>query len=115
MHGERAADGRLRGGPHAGRQRVNPAHSTPQKNTVYALAKEHFTGTIEAFGLALARHFVARNPQVSQARIEILEHAVQRMSFDGKNHPHAFTGGGSKSAAPWCAARPVGPAPCGPA
>jgi urate oxidase len=54
------------------------AHILPtdtQKNTVYALAKEHFTGTIEAFGLALARHFVSRNPQVSQARIEILEHA----------------------------------------
>ncbi|RZK47668.1 MAG: urate oxidase, partial [Hymenobacter sp.] len=41
-----------------------------QKNTVYALAKEHFTGAIESFGLELARHFVARNPQVSQARIE---------------------------------------------
>lgn len=67
-----------------------------QKNTVYALAKEHFTGTIEAFGLALARHFVSRNPQVSQARIEILEHAWQRMSFDGHDHPHAFVGGSNE-------------------
>ena len=67
-----------------------------QKNTVYALAKEHFTGTIEAFGLVLAQHFVARNPQVSRARIEIIEHLWQRMSFAGQAHPHAFTGGGSE-------------------
>ncbi|WP_223651537.1 factor-independent urate hydroxylase [Hymenobacter psoromatis] len=75
------------------------AHILPtdtQKNTVYALAKEHFTGTIEAFGLVLARHFVLRNPQVSQARIEILEHAWQRMSFDGQDHPHAFVGGSNE-------------------
>ena len=67
-----------------------------QKNTVYALAKEHFTGPIEAFGLVLARHFVARNPQVSKARIEIVEHLYQRMNFDGQAHPHAFVGGGSE-------------------
>ena len=67
-----------------------------QKNTVYALAKAHFTGTIEAFGLVLAQHFVARNAQVSKARIELVEHLWQRMNFDGKDHPHAFTGGGSE-------------------
>ncbi|RYY21166.1 MAG: urate oxidase [Cytophagaceae bacterium] len=67
-----------------------------QKNTVYALAKAHFAGTIEAFGLVLARHFVSRNAQVSQARIELVEHGWQRLSFDGKEHPHAFTGGGSE-------------------
>jgi len=67
-----------------------------QKNTVYALAKAHFTGTIEAYGLVLARHFVGRNPQVHKARIELLEHGWQRMSFEGQAHPHAFTGGGSE-------------------
>jgi urate oxidase len=67
-----------------------------QKNTVYALAKKHFTSTIEAYGLVLARHFVSRNPQVSKARIEILEHGWQRMHFEGQDHPHAFTGGGSE-------------------
>ncbi|MFD1466611.1 factor-independent urate hydroxylase [Hymenobacter caeli] len=67
-----------------------------QKNTVYALAREYFTGPIEEFGLVLARHFVARNPQVSKARIEIVEHLYQRMSFDGQAHPHAFVGGGSE-------------------
>ena len=67
-----------------------------QKNTVYALAREHFTGAIERFGLVLAQHFTARNAQVSQARIELVEHPWQRMSFDGQAHPHAFTGGGSE-------------------
>ncbi|RYY16490.1 MAG: urate oxidase [Cytophagaceae bacterium] len=67
-----------------------------QKNTVYALAKAHFTGSVEAFGLVLARHFVSRNAQVSTARIELVEHLWQRMSFEGHAHPHAFTGGGSE-------------------
>ena len=67
-----------------------------QKNTVYALAREHFTGTIEAFGLALSQHFLSRNPQVSQVRIELVEHLWQHMAFDGTAHTHAFTGGGSE-------------------
>ncbi|MET4075327.1 factor-independent urate hydroxylase [Hymenobacter sp. UYCo722] len=67
-----------------------------QKNTVYALAREHFTGPIEAFGLVLSQHFLARNPQVAQVRIELVEHLWQRMAFDGAAHPHAFTGGGSE-------------------
>ena len=67
-----------------------------QKNTVYALAREHFTASIEAFGLALSEHFLSRNPQVSQVRIELVEHLWQRMAFDGADHPHAFTGGGSE-------------------
>ena len=67
-----------------------------QKNTVYALAREHFTGTIEEFGLTLSQHFLSRNPQISLVRIEIVEHLWQRMAFDGAAHTHAFTGGGSE-------------------
>jgi urate oxidase len=44
------------------------------KNTVYAFAREHLTGAVEAFGTVLARHFVAV-PQVEQARVSIEEHA----------------------------------------
>jgi urate oxidase len=44
------------------------------KNTVYALASEQLTGSIEAFGLALGRHFLAE-PQVELARVSIEEHA----------------------------------------
>jgi urate oxidase len=44
------------------------------KNTVYAFAREHLTGPIEAFGTVLARHFVAI-PQVERATVSIEEHA----------------------------------------
>ena len=43
------------------------------KNTAYALAGEHLTGSIEAFGLVLGRHFLAE-PQVERARVTIAEH-----------------------------------------
>jgi urate oxidase len=44
------------------------------KNTVYAFAREHLTGSVEAFGAVLARHFVAI-PQVERATVSIEEHA----------------------------------------
>jgi len=65
-----------------------------QKNTVYALAKEHFVSSIEAFGLYLANHFVSNNPSVHQATIEITEHLWGRMSFEDAEHPHAYTSAG---------------------
>src|ERR1700712_3422630 len=40
-----------------------------QKNTVYVLAKEHFTSGIENFALYLAEYFLTNNPQVSQVKI----------------------------------------------
>ena len=40
------------------------------KNTVYALAGEHLTGSIESFGIALGRHFLSE-PQVGVARVSI--------------------------------------------
>jgi urate oxidase len=44
------------------------------KNTVYALAREHLTGPVEAFGTVLARHFVVI-PQVERATVSIEEQA----------------------------------------
>jgi urate oxidase len=44
------------------------------KNTVYAFAREHLTGSIEAFGEMLVRHFVAIR-QVERAKVSIEEHA----------------------------------------
>jgi urate oxidase len=67
-----------------------------QKNTVYALAKEHFVSSIESFGLYLANYFITNNPQVSQSRIELTEHAWNRMAFNGSVHPHAYISGGSE-------------------
>jgi urate oxidase len=67
-----------------------------QKNTVYALAKEHFTSSIEAFGLILSNHFYSNNPQVSKTTIEITEYCWNRMIIDGIAHSHSFINGGSE-------------------
>ena len=40
-----------------------------QKNTVYALAKEHFVDSIEDFAIYLADHFFSNNTQLSQCKI----------------------------------------------
>lgn len=61
-----------------------------QKNTVYALAKEHFTTSIEAFALHLAEHFVHTQQQVSTATVEIAEAAWSRLT------PHSYISGGSE-------------------
>ncbi|HLZ88239.1 MAG TPA: urate oxidase [Puia sp.] len=66
------------------------------KNTVYALAKDRFTASIEAFGLVLADHFLTHNPQVSGVTIGLTEACWQRMSFDETEHPHSFLNGGSE-------------------
>jgi urate oxidase len=67
-----------------------------QKNTVYALAKEHFVSSIESFGLYLANYFISNNPPISQARIELTEHNWKRMRFDGTYHAHAYCSGGNE-------------------
>jgi urate oxidase len=67
-----------------------------QKNTVYALAKEYFTSSIEAFGMVLSQHFKSNNPQVSKTKIEITEYYWQRMIIDGITHAHSFINGGSE-------------------
>jgi len=56
------------------------------KNTVYALAGEHLTGSIESFGLVLGRHFLAE-PQVELARVTIEEHPWRPIG----SAPDAFT------------------------
>lgn len=66
------------------------------KNTVYALAKDRFVASIEEFGLVLADHFLANNPQVSEVRVSITEDCWRRMSFGGVAHPHSFVNGGSE-------------------
>lgn len=67
-----------------------------QKNTVYALAKDHFKSSIEDFALYLANYFVTTQSQVEAATIEIAEQLYHRMQFDGVEHPHAYIGGGSE-------------------
>ena len=56
------------------------------KNTVYAFAREHLTGPVEAFGTVLARHFVAI-PQVERATVSIDENPWVRIG----DAPDAFS------------------------
>jgi len=61
-----------------------------QKNTVYALAREHGVGQPEDFALRLGRHFVAAADSVTGARIAVDAHPWARITVDGAGHDHAF-------------------------
>jgi urate oxidase len=54
------------------------------KNTVYAFAREHGVDAPEAFGLLLARHFVATQPQVREAKVTLEAYGWERLG------PHSF-------------------------
>jgi urate oxidase len=60
------------------------------KNTVYALARQFEIDTIEDFARALATHFLPDNPVVSRARVTVREQPWNRISVEGRPHPHAF-------------------------
>jgi urate oxidase len=62
------------------------------KNTVNAYAKERGEAARqpESFGLALARHFVDDNEQVTRARVNVDMYPWVRLDHDGAPHPHAF-------------------------
>ena len=60
------------------------------KNTVYALAQDHFDGPIESFGLFLSGHFLDHNPHVNLARVTLSEQPWERLVVGGHPHPHAF-------------------------
>lgn len=60
------------------------------RNTVYALAKDHLTGSIEGFGLALVDHFLQAGPTVTGCRVEITRFPWRRIEVDGQPHDHSF-------------------------
>lgn len=60
------------------------------RNTVYALAKDHLTGSIEEFGLKLVDHFLEAGSKVTEARIDFTEYLWDRILVDGKEHDHSF-------------------------
>src|SRR5687768_7159811 len=69
------------------------------KNTVNLLAQTELGNEIERFGLALGRHFLAHYPQVAECTATLSEKTWERLEFDGKPHPHAFTG--NDASHPW--------------
>lgn len=63
------------------------------RNTVYALAKDHFTADLESFGLALVNRFVQAGPSVTSARVTLTEYPYERLTAGGKPHPYGFQRG----------------------
>jgi urate oxidase len=61
------------------------------RNTVYALAKDGLTSSIEEFGKHLIRHFVQAGPKISSVRVKMTEHRWDRISVAGQEHDHSFT------------------------
>jgi urate oxidase len=62
-----------------------------QKNTVYAFAREHGVGEVEAFALRLARHFVDSQPSIHRAQVAIEQYGWQRVG------PHSFQRAGGET------------------
>jgi urate oxidase len=63
------------------------------RNTVYALAKDRLIDEIETFGLDLVAHFLAAGPDVTRARVHLVEHPWARLETGGRPHEHAFQRG----------------------
>ena len=59
------------------------------KNTVYAFARRDQIDRVETFALTLASHFVEQ-PAVTCAMVAAVEHRWERLSAEGRVHPHAF-------------------------
>jgi urate oxidase len=64
------------------------------KNTINVFAKQHLGHEIERFALILAEHFLTRYEQVHEAEIQVSERRWERLTVDGKPHPHSFAAGG---------------------
>ncbi len=63
------------------------------RNTVYALAKDHLTGSIEEFGLKLVDHFLETAPTVGKCRVEITQFRWDRIEVEGHPPAHSFVRG----------------------
>ena len=63
------------------------------KNTVQALAHEHLAAQLEPFTATVARHFLLRYPQVTQAKVEVAAVDWRPLQVDGRPHEHSFLAG----------------------
>ena len=68
------------------------------RNTVYALAREDPVESLESFGLALGRHFLA-SPLTQRAQITLTEFPWERIQVGGRAHEHSFTRGAGRRTA----------------
>ncbi len=73
----------------------NNAHvvaTDTMKNTAYAFAAEHLSGSIETYATDLAHHFL-KDAQVDRATVNVREHAWHPIDIDGAPAPDAFVRG----------------------
>jgi urate oxidase len=63
------------------------------KNTAYAFARDHLAGSIEAYGQALAEHFLEFE-QVDRATVNVREHLWRPIEVGGQPVRDAFLRGG---------------------
>jgi len=61
------------------------------KNTVYALAARDGVGEPEAFGQALATHFIDRNPKLDRVVIDLTVHGWDRITIGDREDGSAFS------------------------
>jgi urate oxidase len=64
------------------------------KNTVYSIARDSNSATIEEFAIELGNYLLANNPQVAKVCVEIEEKAWERMTCVGVAEPTTFRLGG---------------------
>jgi len=75
---------------HVDGDNANVVATDTMKNTTYALAADHLTGSIEDFATVLGRHFLEFE-QVDRAIVNIREHAWRAIAVGGRLAPDAFT------------------------
>lgn len=69
------------------------------RNTVYALAADHLTASIEEFGSKLVDHFLETGPAVERVRVGISQYPWSRIEVDGRGHEHSFVRGSGERTA----------------
>jgi urate oxidase len=67
------------------------------KNLVHRAAREHGSGEIEEFGLAICDRVLKDYPAVTRARVEISEQAWSRLDAGGRAQGQAFLAGSSEA------------------
>src|SRR4029450_5999336 len=63
------------------------------KTLVHRTAREHGSGEIEEFGLALCARVLAAHPAVTKARVEITEQSWPRLDAGGRAQGQTFMAG----------------------
>jgi urate oxidase len=71
-----------------------PAESL--RNALYALARDHGSGEIEEFGIALTQGFLEQVPEAAQVRVRIAQAPWSRIEIGGRPSNNSFARAGSE-------------------